>query len=387
MKFEKNQKYNTNALLALLVIAFAAVVVSLLLNLPEVAAFVKNILSVLAPIIYAFLLVLVLLPIVDFFENKFALWLKKKKNYRKKARVLAVVCTYVILLAVVALAVWILVSQISKAYDFIANFADEYFPILNNLINNISESDGFIETQLSSLVKGLRDMANEWIKSVPDLAKTLAGTFGNVVSEVSNWVLAVIISIYALFRRAKLKALVRKANAALLPEKSSKRVADFLGDLYKNLAAFFSARAYNMIVLAVVFYLVLLAMGFEFYSMVALTIGVCSFVPVVGLLVGGGIGAFVVLVTNTEKTVWFIAVFLVIAFLDYIYLRPLITNKRVRVSLGTTLICVFVGYFVYNLLGALLALPLYVTVRDMFLCWNSKKKSEDSGDAVSNKAE
>ena len=385
MKFEKNSKYNTNALLALLVVAFAAAVVSLLLNISAVAAFVRTVLAVLAPVIYAFLLVLVLLPIVDFFENKFAVLLKKKKSYRKKAKVLAVLCTYVILLLVVALAVWILVSQISKAYTFIANFADEYFPILTDLINGISDSDGFIETQLSAVVKGLKDAANEWMKSVPDLAKTLAGTFGTVVSGVSNWVLAVIISIYALFRRTKLKALCKKANAALFSERANVRIADFLGDFYRNLAAFFSARAYNMIVLAVVFYLVLLVMGLEFYSMIALTVGICSFLPVVGLLVGGGIGAFVVLVTDTEKTVWFIIAFLVIAFLDYIFLRPRITQKRVQVSLGTTIVCIFIGYFVYNLLGALLALPLYVTVRDMFIKWNGKKKSDESGDAVSNK--
>lgn len=386
MKFEKNTKYNTNALLALLVVAFAALVVSLLLNLSSVAAFAATVLSVIAPIIYAFLLVLVLLPIVDFFEEKFRTLLKKKKSYKKKAKVLSVICTYILLLTVVALAVWILVSQISRAYIFISNFADEYFPILNNLVNNISDSDGFLETQLSSLVKGLKDMANEWMKNVPNLAKSLAGTLQTAVSGVSDWILAVIISIYALFRRKKLKALCRKANAAIFPEKASSRIADFLSRLYINLASFFSSRAYTMIVLAAVFYVILLVMGLEFYSVIALAIGICSFVPVVGIMVGGGIGAFVVLVTDTEKTVWYILVFLVVAFLDYILLRPRITNKRVRVSLGTTIICVFVGYFVCNLLGSLLALPLYVTVRDMFVAWSQKKKSEENGDAVSNKA-
>ena len=43
MKFEKNSKYNTNALLALLVVAFAAAVVSLLLNISAVAAFVRTV--------------------------------------------------------------------------------------------------------------------------------------------------------------------------------------------------------------------------------------------------------------------------------------------------------------------------------------------------------
>ena len=376
MKFNKNSRYNANALLALLVVAFAAAVVSLLLNLNEVTAFFGKLFSVLSPIIYAFLLVLVLLPAVDFFEDKFENLLKKRKNYHKKAQILAVVCTYLLLFAILALVIWILVSQLSKAYYFVAKFADDYFPILNKLINDVSDSDGIIGETLSSLAKALKDFANEWVKSVPDFAKTVAETLGGLVSSISSWALAVIISIYALFRRAKLKALCRRANTAIFSEKTSARVSSLLGTLYKNLGAFFSARAYNMIVLAVVFYLVLLIMGLEFYSTIALTIAICSFVPVVGLLIGGGVGTLVVLVTDTSKTPWFLLVFLVIAFLDYIYLRPLITNKRVRVSLGTTIICVFVGFFLGRLLGALIALPIYVTARDAFINRSVKKNKE-----------
>lgn len=376
MKFNRNSKYNANALLALLVVAFAAAVVSLLLNLSEVSAFLGRIFSVLSPIIYAFLLVLVLVPAVDFFEDRFEGLLKKRKNYHKKAQILAVICTYLLLLVILSLVIWILISQLSKAYYFIAKFADDYFPILNDLINDVSNNDGIVGETLSSLAKTLKDFANEWVKSVPDFAKTVAGTLSSVVSSISSWVIAVIISIYALFRRAKLKSLCRRANAAVFSEKVAKQVSTTLGTLYKNLGAFFSARAYNMIVLAVVFYLVLLIMGLEFYSTIALTIAICSFVPVVGLLIGGGIGTLVVLVTDTDKTPWFLLAFLVIAFLDYLYLRPLITNKRVRVSLGTTIICVFVGFFLGKLLGALIALPIYVTARDAFIEWSAKKNKE-----------
>ncbi|MBQ6892910.1 MAG: AI-2E family transporter, partial [Clostridia bacterium] len=330
--------------------------------------------SVIAPIIYAFLIVLVLLPAVSFFESKFEILLKRKKNYRKKARVLAVLCTYIILFLVVGLVVWIVISQIARAYEFIANFADEYFPILNGLINDISENDGVIGEYLSALAKGLKDTANKWIKNVPDFAKAAAGVLGNTVTSISDIVIGIIISIYALFRRKKLKAVCRKLNAALFPQNAGAHVAKFLGDLYRNLGDFLSARAYNTVVLAVVLYIVLLIMGLEFYSLIALTVAICSFIPVVGIVVGGGIGTFVVLVTDTEKTIWFIAVLLVLAILDYAYLRPLITSKSVRVSLGTTIICVFLGFFAANLLGAVLALPLYVTVRNIIFHWNAKKK-------------
>ena len=136
MKFNRNSKYNANALLALLVVAFAAAVVSLLLNLSEVSAFLGRIFSVLSPIIYAFLLVLVLVPAVDFFEDRFEGLLKKRKNYHKKAQILAVICTYLLLLVILSLVIWILVSQLSKAYYFVAKFANLVEPCSNFVVKS-----------------------------------------------------------------------------------------------------------------------------------------------------------------------------------------------------------------------------------------------------------
>ncbi len=382
MKFERNSKYNTTALLVLIVVAFAAFVFSILLNIKEVGAAFSKLLSVISPLVYAFLLMLVLLPIADFFEAKFTKLLKKHKSYHKKAKVLAVVCAYLLLLAVVALVVVILVLQASRAYLFAANFADEYFPVLNKFIGDISDNFGFIGKNLETIVNAFNKTISDWLSDFPSVALAVAGALGNFVSTLSAWVLATIISLYAMFRRDKLKAICRRASAALFPETANAKVSSFFGSLYRNMVHFYSARAYNMVILAVVYYLVLLAMGLEFFSLVALIVAVCSFVPVVGTLIGGGVGLFVVFVTNTDMAVWYAVVFVALTFLDYLFITPRITNKKVRVSLGTTIICVFVGYFLGNLLGALFALPLYVTLRDIFIGWRNKKQETVKNSAV-----
>lgn len=381
MNFEKNPKYNTAALLSLLVVTFAAAVISFVLNFDAVSSFAVKILSVLAPIIYAFILILVLLPAVNFFEGRFEIMLKRYRNYRVKAKILAVTCTYLIALVIVVLVIWIVISQFARAYDFVAKFASVYFPILNDIINDISEGNGIIGEHLSTVAKALKDAANSWIKSVPSYAKAIADFFGTTVTSISDIVIGVIISIYALFRHDKLKIICRKANAAVFPKKLGAQIGKLLGNLYRNLGAFLSSRVYNTVILAVVLYLVFLAMGLEFYSLIALTVAICSFIPIVGTVIGGSIGAFIVLVTDTHMTVWYIAVLLILGILDYVYLRPLLTRERVKVSFGTTIICVFLGFFGGKLLGATLALPIYVTLRDIIFEWHrNKKMKKDSLD-------
>ena len=139
MKFEKNAKYNTYAVLALIVVAFAALLVSLAMHLDGVQAVLRKLASVLAPLLYAGIIMLILLSIVDFFDVRFRKLLKARKNYEKKASALAVLCAYLLLLLVLVLAVVIVIPQFTTLYEFILG-STEYLAALDALANRLAES-------------------------------------------------------------------------------------------------------------------------------------------------------------------------------------------------------------------------------------------------------
>lgn len=380
MKFEKNSKYNTYALLALIVVGFAALLISLSMHADAVWGVIVRISVVFSPIFYAFILMLVLMPIVDFFERQYHKLLCKKKQRKKLVSALALVTSYLVLLAVVGLAVGIIIPQFATLFDFLRlQDSSVFLTALDTVANGAAAEEGFGEILgdlLASLVNGLKDMLTDALKQFPTLVTKIADAFGSLISQVSNWVLALIISVYAMLRRDYLKAVARKINAALFKPGTGKRIADICREVYANTGFFFSARAYNSLAVAVVFFFVLWAMGLKFHSVICLLIAICSFVPVFGMLIGGAAGTLIVLITDTHLTGWFFLVFLVLMILDYTILRPRIINKKVQVSLGTTMICVLVGYFVWDILGALFAVPLYVTFRDMFVVWSQKRKAK-----------
>lgn len=378
MKFEKNAKYNTYALLALVVVAFAAMLVSLAVHADGVRTFLLKLAGVFAPLLYAVIIMLILMPIVDFFELRFRTLLKRYKNYEKKASALAIVCAYLLLILVLALAVVIVIPQFTTLYEF-ALGSTEYLATLDALANEFAANSDLFGERLLQLVNSLKNTLMDSLKELPSLVTKLATAFGNVISHISSGILALIISVYAMLRRRYLKALCRKVNAALFKPQTETRIADACRELYNNTVWFFSARAYNSIAVAVVFYAALLLMGCKFYSVLCLVIALCSFVPIFGMMIGGAIGTLIVLITDTRLTGWFLLVFIVLMLLDYLFLRPRITNSKVRVSLGTTMICVLIGFFVFSLLGAIFAIPLYVTARDIFLLWRKRKMTAYNG--------
>lgn len=383
MKFEKNTKYNTMALLAVLVVAFGALLISLAIHFDAVRGILANILSVLAPLIYSLIIVLILLPVVDFFELKFRKLLHKMKNYRKKASALALLCTYLLFFSVVALSVSILVSQAVTLYNFALNFVDEYLPALTKFVNEISKEYETFGEILMPAFDSLKTVLTESLSNLPNVAVSIASALGELISLLSDWLLAVIISVYALLRRRKLKAMLRKMNAALFEENLGGSISRACNMFYKNLVAFFSAKAYNMLIVGFVYSVLFYIMGLKFFSAIALIIAVCSLVPIFGMLIGGGIGAFIVLATDTPLILPFIVVFFAVFILDYLLVQPRVTKPAVRVSLGVSMCCVLVGFFFWKILGALFAIPVYVTARDIIIKWYKRKKEQK----VTNSAE
>lgn len=378
MKFEKNAKYNTYALLALIVVGFAALLISLAVHATDAWAVVLRVTAVFSPIFYAVILMLVLMPMVDFFGKHYRKWLCRKKNREKTASALALVTAYLVLLLVVALAVVIIIPQFTTLYDFLRlQDSSVFLTALDSIATGADAEEGLggiVGDLVASLVGGVKELLTDAFKQLPTLVAKVTSVFGNVLSIVSGWILALIISVYAMLRRDYLKAVCRKINAALFKPETATRIADICREVYVNTGYFFSARAYNSIAVAVVFYFILWVMGLKFYSVLCLLIAICGFVPVFGMLIGGALSTLIVLITDTHLTGWFFLVFLALTVLDYTLLRPCITNQKVRVSLGTTMICVLLGYFIWDALGALLAVPLYVTVRDMFIAWSKKKR-------------
>ena len=376
MKFEKNPKYNTLALFALIVVAFAALLISLFTHADAVRAFFAKMARVLMPLLYAAILMLVLMPAVEFFEQKFLplCTARRMKKPGKKAGMFALIVTYTLLVVIVLLAIVIIIPQFSVLYDTVLGSRD-YLTALDTVGKDLGEK-GMVGQILFKVFDRLKSSIVDSLSEFSALLPKVVDALGSVVSQVSNLLLGVIISIYALADRRRLKAQAKKITAAFFPQGAVNGIERVTRELYHNAVWFFSARALNSVVLGVVFYFILLVMGVKFHSVLCLIIAVCNFMPVFGVMIGFSISAIVILLTDARLALWFCIVYVIVTLCSYIFLRPRITNSAVRLSLGVTLICILVGFFVGGLLGGLVAVPVYVTARTLFLDYRKYRRGK-----------
>ena len=107
-------------------------------------------------------------------------------------------------------------------------------------------------------------------------------------------------------------------------------------------------------------------MEIPLYSFISIMIGVLVFVPVVGTIIAFALSTFFVFITSYNLVLWFIVVYTVILLIGYLVLGKYIIRENVRTTVTASLIAVLVFYGLLGTIGAVLAIPVYLSCKLAF---------------------
>jgi predicted PurR-regulated permease PerM len=94
-----------------------------------------------------------------------------------------------------------------------------------------------------------------------------------------------------------------------------------------------------------------------YVPLVSVLVGVTNLLPTFGPLIGGVLGAFILLMSNPWHSVWFIVFTIFLQTLDGYYIKPKLFGDTLGVSPVWILITIIVGGKMFGIIGVLLAIP------------------------------
>ena len=98
-------------------------------------------------------------------------------------------------------------------------------------------------------------------------------------------------------------------------------------------------------------------MGMQYVGLISLLLAISNFIPTFGPIIGGVLGAMILLLINPMHAVIFILFTLGVQMLDGYIIRPKLFGSSLGVSGLLILIAVIVGGNMFGILGMLLAIP------------------------------
>ena len=111
----------------------------------------------------------------------------------------------------------------------------------------------------------------------------------------------------------------------------------------------------------------MLMLGIPYAGAVSTFVAVTALVPIFGAWLGGGFGAFLILLAEPVKAVWFVVFLLVLQQVEGNLIYPKVVGKSVGLPGLLVLMAVTIGGEAFGVMGMLFSVPVCAVLYSLYL--------------------
>ncbi|MBR5825948.1 MAG: AI-2E family transporter, partial [Clostridia bacterium] len=329
----------------------------------SIAGTINGFIGAISPIIIGAAFAYPLNILLSFYERHF---FPKAKNklITKLRRGVCVALAFLSLLLVVALVIALVVPQLVSCIKLVI---DEVPIFYQSVLEKLAQYDIFPKDIINALSsfdwksqsEKIISVATSGIGSVMGVVVT---TVTSVVSGVTSFFLAVIFASYILYNKEKLGSQLVRIRKRYLPEKINKKMEYVSSITDESFHRFIVAQCTEAVILGGLCTIGMLILKLPYAAMIGTVICVTAFVPVVGGLIGGGVGAFLILMESPSKALVFLIFLILLQNFEGDVIYPKVVGSSMGLPSLWVLAAVTVGGTMFGILGMLLGVPVAATI-------------------------
>lgn len=317
-----------------------------LLGLMAVVAVVVIGKDIIMPVLMAFFVTIMLLPIYRFLKRK------------KFPETLAIILPILVVTLFVALIVWFFSNQIgSLVNDFpqIKKNVSLHLKSLSTWISHITPYS--TQEQLKLIDEKSQDLLNMGTKLVGGFALTLSGVF----------VFIALLPIY-IYLIMFYKDILLRFTFMWFKSEHHPRVKDAIYETESMIKSYLGGLLIQVSYMTVLLGGILLLLGIKHALLIGVIFAFLNLIPYVGALIGNLIGVLLTLTSSQEifPVIEVLAVIAFVQFLDNNILMPRIVGSKVKINALFAILGVFIGGSIAGVAGMFLALPVIAVLKIVF---------------------
>lgn len=383
MKFRWKSKYAKISAYAVGVIVIAAIAVRLLDSLPELSSALDFVGSVLTPVFWGIVVAYLLNPIVQFFEQKvFKKWAAKSKRSAERAHFVSMLITVLLTIAVIAGFIWLIAPQIIASIMGIGEkfsmYIDRFLAWASVTFKDNPDIISIIQDPLKELERYVNDL---WSLVKPELSTLVSGAGNGVITvllAIKDFVIGFILGIYLLTAKNMILMQLKKLLFALFNNDFCQHFFDFSGRTNKIFRHYIVGLILDAAIVGTITFIGTTIIGTPYPILMAVIIAITNFIPFFGPFIGGIPTAFIVLIDDPIKCLWYVLFLLVLQQIDGNILVPFIQGDRTGVPSVWVLVAIIVGGGLFGFAGMLLSVPVFAVIYMLSREWlNSKLRKKN----------
>ena len=374
MKNISKKPWYNGAVIACIGIILYCILMNLSAVISALSTFVGYFKTIILGAVFAYLLS----PLAIFFSTK----VFRGKMFDKTKWIFSVLLAVLVMLLALTLLVGTLLPQLIDSIVLLSANIDDYATSLMKMIEessiyNLIDEESFMEFSQNSL------------SSVTNFVKENAG---NIVSfaassgkNIASIVIAMILAIYLLMDSRRVVNGTKQLFSLLLPERGYQFFRDFVVRCDDILISYVVQSLLDALIIGSANAVFMTFAGMPYVGLISVVVGVTNLIPNFGPIVGGAIGAFILILVKPMNALMFVIFCLILQTVDGYILKPRLFSDSLGVSGLLILSSTIVLGNMFSVIGILLSIPtaavLSFVYHDYLLPWLRKRKqlTSDTG--------
>lgn len=343
----------------------------------NISGLLSKILSASAPIIIGLAIAYAVNILMSFYERHY-FPKSRKKAADKTRRPVCMVGAILTLLGIVALVIGLIAPQLVKCIMMLVN---ELPGAIESLIPKL-EKIGIVPDDIINSLSSI-----DWKSRIGDIVSAVGTGFGGAVniafsavtsvfSGVTNVVIGVIFAVYLLLDKDRLLTQLKRLINRFVPENKISKLNYVCAEVSDCFHNFIVGQCTEAVILGVLCMAGMFILRIPYAPMIGALMGFTALIPIVGGLIGAGIGAFLILMESPVKALIFIIFVIILQQVEGNLIYPKVVGKSLGLPGIWVLAAVTVGGGVLGIGGMLIGVPLAAACYRLLKAYINKPQNE-----------
>jgi predicted PurR-regulated permease PerM len=335
-------------------------------NHEKYISYSKQVLKVIAPIIWGGAIAYLLNPVMKFFERFLKKLLCKKKERKALVRSLSIAITLMITLSLIALLIITVIPEVIQSIEKILKNFSSYLNSLQDLATRFLSDNPEINKLWNNEFETIRSSLMDAVtKFQPEFENLLTGIRDGAFSfliGIKDFLLGIIMSIYIMYNKETFKGQTKKVLYSLFREKKCEQILRIADRVNIVFIKYISGKVLDSFFVGVITFVMMKLMGMPFAALISFIIGLANMVPFFGPIIGAIPCILLILVENPKKALIFAIFILILQQFDGNVLEPKILGGSLGLPTFWILFAIFIGGGLFGFIGMVTFVPIFTVI-------------------------
>ena len=215
---------------------------------------------------------------------------------------------------------------------------------------------------LDSLSSTLEWMKDTLLPNISGMLSNVSSLLMGTVMWLKDLLIAVIVSVYLLARKDVFAAQSKKIVYSVLPARYGDRVVEETRNAYRIMSGFINGKLLDSLIIGIITLICCNLFNFPYPALIAMIIGVTNIVPFFGPFIGAIPSAFLILLVDPLKCVYFCIFVFVLQQFDGNILGPKILGESTGLASFWVLFSIILFGGLFGFAGMVLGVPFFAII-------------------------